>query len=472
MSSLIFRHEWTRLLRSPRLLTLLGFAVATLIGSTWWSASTDAKQSALQAAAAEQARGDWLGRGAANPHGMAHYGDFVFRPNGPLARLDAGVQASMGQVLRIEGHRRGIPLSTATGAAGPLARFGRFDPAFLLQSIIPLVLILIGVGLVADGRRGRQAWMLAHGASGRSLVFGRAAFLASMAVGLLASVLLTTLVASPEPVAAADGGRWVGMLATYLVFLLIVVAMVVVVSSLSRSSTAATFALLGLWILGTIVLPRATATVASSLVPLPSRDAFETAMREARSAEVDGHNPEDQRLAEMEAQLMEEHGVSSREELPVNFDGIAMQVDEDVGNAVWDEHFGALEERLLEQGRVARFAGLLNPFQGVRALSMTFAGTDLAHDLAFQDAAEEYRRVLVKALNDEHAFGGSSTGDWSFKTEAAFYAGIPPFEYPATRVANAVRSRAVELGGLLMWAVLAGGGLIAAGRRLEVGGGA
>lgn len=376
----------------------------------------------------------------------------------------------MGRVLRIEGHRRGMPLSTATSTAGPLARFGRFDPAFLLQDIVPLILILVGVGLVADGRRGRQGWMLAHGASGRTLVLGRAAFLASIAVALLTIVALTTLLASPERLAGADGLRFAGLIAAYLMFLLVVVALIVVASSLLRSSTAATFLLIGVWIVGTTILPRATATLASTVAPLPSRDAFETAMREARSAEIDGHNPEDQRLAELEAQLMEEHGVTTREELPVNFDGIAMQVDEEVGNIVWDEHFGRLENRLHQQGHVASAVAFLNPFQSVRAISMTFAGTDLAHDLAFQDAAEEYRRALVKALNDEHAFGGSTTGDWSFETDAAFFAGLAPFEYPATPIGRAMQTRTVEIIGLLLWTMLSSFALAAAGRRLEIGG--
>ncbi|MEM8960241.1 MAG: DUF3526 domain-containing protein [Acidobacteriota bacterium] len=466
MIRLVFTHEWTRLLRSPRLLVLLGIAVVGLVGTTWWSASTDALHSAVHDAAADQARAEWLGQGAANPHGMAHFGDYVFRPNGPLARLDSGVQATMGRVLRIEGHRRGIPLSTATSEAGPLARFGRFDPAFLLQHVVPLILILVGAGLASDGR---QRWMLAHGVSGRTLVLGRVAFLASLAVILLAIVVLTTVIASHEPLADAEVPRLLGLIATYLVFLLIIAMLIVAVSSLAPSSTAATFVLIGMWIIGTTILPRATATLASTVAPLPSRDAFETEMREARSAEIDGHNPEDQRLAEMEAQLMEEYGVTTREELPVNFDGIAMQVDEEVGNAVWDEHFGRLEDRLHAQGNVARGVSLLNPFQSVGAVSMTFAGTDLAHDLAFQDAAEDYRRVLVKALNDEHAYGGSKTGDWSFKTDAAFYEGLEPFEYPVTPIGSAMRSRTVEIFGLLLWATLAAITLSSAGRRLETG---
>ncbi|MEM9168256.1 MAG: DUF3526 domain-containing protein [Pseudomonadota bacterium] len=469
MIRLVFVHEWIRLLRSPRMLALLGVAALALAATTWWSASTDAEQTALQAAAAGEARSAWLGRGAANPHGMAHFGDFVFRPNGPLARLDGGVQAEMGRVLRIEGHRRGMPLSTQTSKAGPLARFGRFDPAFLLQSVAPLILILVGAGLSVDDRDGRQRWMLAHGTSGRALVAGRAAFLASIAIALIAIVAVATLIAAPEPLTAADAPRFIAMMGAYAVFLLTVAALIIVVSALSPSATTAIFILIGAWIAGTTIAPRATATAAAALAPLPTRDAFETSMREARSAEVDAHNPEDERLAAMEAQLMKEYGVATREALPVNFDGIAMQVDEEVGNVVWDAHFGGLERRLQRQGQIAGVASLFNPFQAVRAVSMTLAGTDLAHDLAFQDAAEDYRRTLVKALNDEHAYGGSVTGDWSFKADAAFFAGLAPFDYPVAPLPHALRTRTIEIVGLLAWAGLAVAAMLAAGRRLEKG---
>ena len=64
---------------------------------------------------------------------------------------------------------------------------------------------------------------------------------------------------------------------------LIVLAVgIAVVSSVARSATSALFALLGFWIIGTTLLPRVTASVASTAAPLPTRDAFDTAMREAR----------------------------------------------------------------------------------------------------------------------------------------------------------------------------------------------
>lgn len=469
MSRLVFIHEWMRLWRTPRLVALLALAALLLAMTTWWSASTDARQIALQEQAAGEARAQWLGQGATNPHGMAHFGDFLFRPNGPLARIDKGVQAQMGQVLRVEGHSRAIPLATAASAAGPLARFGRFDPAFLLQNIVPLLLILVGAGLVIEGRSTRREWMLAHGVSARAFLWGQSGFLAAMGLCALVIVIATTVLASPVPLASEDLPRLAGMFGAYALFLIACSALIVVVSALSRSATAAILVLIGAWIIGTTVLPQATGTLVATIEPLPSRDVFEAAMRETRSAQIDAHNPADRRLAEMEAELMAKYGVSTREDLPVNFDGIAMQIDEEIGNAIWDEHFGALEAQMREQNRIASMVSLFNLFQAIRAVSMTFAGTDLVHDIAFQSEAEDYRRELVGALNHEHAYGGSTTGDWSFETDAAFFAGLAPFEYPATPISAVIGSRFVELAALLLWTLAAFAALVLAGRRLERG---
>ena len=51
---------------------------------------------------------------------------------------------------------------------------------------------------------------------------------------------------------------------------------------------------------------------------------------------------------------------------------------------------------------------------------MGFCGTDMIHHLDFLKKAEDYRRVLIKALNDKHAYGGSKTGDWGWTVDSTF----------------------------------------------------
>ncbi|MEM9381126.1 MAG: DUF3526 domain-containing protein, partial [Planctomycetota bacterium] len=148
-------------------------------------------------------------------------------------------------------------------------------------------------------------------------------------------------------------------------------------------------------------------------------------------------------------------------------DGVVMQADEEYGNQVWDEHYGRLEARLGEQLRWVGAASVANPFHAVRSVSMSIAGTDLQSELAFHRAAEVHRRGMVEALNREHAYGGSKSGDWSSAPDAEFYRGFDAFEFTPLQLASQLGGRRWELGGLLVWLLLAGLALRDAARRIE-----
>ena len=68
--------------------------------------------------------------------------------------------------------------------------------------------------------------------------------------------------------------------------------------------------------------------------------AFKAAMKEERSKGIDGHNPTDKRREQLKNKYLTEYKVDSLQQLPINFDGIVMQEDEEYGNLVWDKHFG------------------------------------------------------------------------------------------------------------------------------------
>ena len=63
-------------------------------------------------------------------------------------------------------------------------------------------------------------------------------------------------------------------------------------------------------------------------------------MKEDRSKGIDGHNPSDQRREQLKNKYLVKYNVDSLKQLPINFDGIVMQEDEEYGNRVWDKHFG------------------------------------------------------------------------------------------------------------------------------------
>lgn len=458
--------------RDRRLAGLLITVTIALVMVTAWSTFGDAGQHDAQHAASEAARDQWLGQGDANPHGMAHFGDFAFRPAGPMARLDQGLQARLGKVLFLEGHRQGVPMHTDATRAGSVARFARLDAAFLLQTIVPLLLIFLGAtNLASDRESGRLKLTLVQGTSAHGVLVEHFISLLGVALAMLlmvvaTSLLTSTLLATNEPLAP---GRLALFMLAHTLYFTIIAAGITAATAWLSSARAALLLLLAAWVIATALLPRATAGLAGALYPLPSQDAFQATMSAAREAGPDGHNPQDAELERLRQEMLETHGVETVEELPLNFDGIAMQVDEEFGNQVWDEHFGALREIMSNQVAFGSGLALLNPFQAIDGLSMALAGTDLAHDLAFQQQAEQHRRALVEALNREHAYGGSTSGDWSFTAEAEFFASLSAFEHETPSLQEALRHGGLAWLSLLLWASLLIFALRVGADRLERG---
>ena len=104
--SLIARDE-LRLMRRNRvaviafaLLVLLTLSAALISWSHQRSIAETRARFQAQASEAFEAQPD------RHPHRMVHYGNFIFRPLGPLAAFDPGVDAFTGNSMFLEGHRQ------------------------------------------------------------------------------------------------------------------------------------------------------------------------------------------------------------------------------------------------------------------------------------------------------------------------------------------------------------------------------
>jgi ABC-2 type transport system permease protein len=82
-----------------------------------------------------------------------------------------------------------------------------------------------------------------------------------------------------------------------------------------------------------------------------------------------------------------------------------------------------------DQKQTMQFLSLVNPFGSLQSVSMGLCGTDQWNHLHFQQEAEMYRRDFIRALNYEHTYGGSKTGDWGWKAEQEFFNNIDDFYY-------------------------------------------
>ncbi len=240
----------------------------------------------------------------------------------------------------------------------------------------------------------------------------------------------------------------------YAVYYYIITSLATYFSARLKNNTSALSSILAIWILWTIFLPKIWGNTVENIHLLPSRKSFKESMREERSQGIDGHNPYDKRRQELQKKYLSEYEVDSLDQLPINFDGIVMQADEEYGNLVWDKHFGNNYIILQKQKSLYQVSGLLNPFASLQSASMGFCGTDMVHHLDFLKKAEDYRRIFIKELNDKHAYGGSRTGDWKWTVDSTFFKSVEGFSYKNPKITNYSNYYLMDIVCLLWWGIL------------------
>lgn len=158
--SLIIAAAELRLMLRSRL-ALVG--VVTLLLLSAIAAVTSAVQMTEAARARAQAQTEtdeqFEAQPDRHPHRMVHYGTYALRPVGPLAAFDPGVDSFTGTVVFLEGHRQNSATFGAARESSDLLRFGQLTPAFVLQTLAPLLLIFL---VLRPSRASASAAACAH----------------------------------------------------------------------------------------------------------------------------------------------------------------------------------------------------------------------------------------------------------------------------------------------------------------------
>lgn len=453
-----------KVLRGVSLIFLLVLAISVIFGNR-----QTAKQQAHYQKAQDELRQKWEAIDAMNPHSAAHYGTYVFKPTNLLSGLDEGVSRVTGNVLRVEGHVQNEIVHSEASQMQFVSKFGKLKSALLLQYVLPLLLIFLAFHSVSSEKQsGRLKLLVLQGAKPTTLVWAKTLSVWLYGVGLLT---LTVLVYALFNLSSLDGEVATRALFFYLsygLYYFIISALTVLFSARWQNATVALTSMLGIWILWTIFLPNILMSSVERWHHMPSRNTFQEAMREDRSKGIDGHNPTDERGKELVRQTLEKYGVDSLSQLPINFDGLRMQADEDYGNIVWDKHFGNLRDVLAQQKRSYQLAGFVNPFISLQNASMGFAASDNFHHQEFLVQVEHYRRDFIKALNDEHAYGGSTTGDWGWEANNAFFKSVPDYEYQPATVSSVLPQYIMDLLLLIGWVVATGCLLVLGSRKMMI----
>ncbi|MXX56950.1 MAG: ABC transporter permease subunit [Gemmatimonadetes bacterium] len=466
----IVRKEFTDVLRDGRFRwcsILVGSLLLVSLGHGWVeSQKVQRERQAAQATAREH----WEHQGEKNPHSAAHYGIYAFKPRLALSFVDDGVDPYAGTSVWLEAHRQNDFMLRPAQDASAAQRIGALTAAQVLQHLVPLLIILLTFGALAGEReRGTLRQLLATGVGRRELAAGKAlglsGALALLLVPAAAVGAAALVVATPGP-AASPLARGAVLAGIYLVYFGAFLALSLAVSAWARSARTALVVLLAVWVVNGFVAPRVAVDLSKWLHPTPSALQFARTMEKDLDSGVDGIAPPDR--AAITQALLEEHGVDSVAELPVNETGIYLQESEEFSNQIFDRNYGALWDTFERQTVVHEAVAAAAPLLAVRALSMGLAGTDVEQHRHFATAAETYRREMVLLMNNDMAMN-SRSGDFTYAAGRELWEEVPPLDYAAPGLGWVLGNRVLSLIVLAAW--LGGAILVARARvqRAEVG---
>lgn len=300
------RHEW-RLLARERLPWLLGALLCVLMGYGAWNgwrwarfqrdaiarlAAEDAgRLAALDSLVRRREAGDTTVRippaGALGATGAVRH---AVLPPPPLGALAVGASDLLPYYAKVSTRSKESFFITDEVENPHHLLAGRFDLAFVVVYLLPLVVLALTYNVVAGEReQGTLALLLATPVPPRRLLLAkvgvRAGAVLGGTVGLTLLLVTSTVWAGGSPL--GDAGTWGGV----LLWVLLVLAYTALWTALAlavnvRGHGAATNAmlLLGGWLALVVIAPALVSAGVSMAHPAPSRVALTVALREATDA--------------------------------------------------------------------------------------------------------------------------------------------------------------------------------------------
>ncbi|MBM3797921.1 MAG: DUF3526 domain-containing protein [Acidobacteria bacterium] len=465
----IARKEMTEMVRDGRFRAAGAIVFTLLAGALLLGWQHYREVSAQHAAAQKATRDQWLRQGKKNPHSAAHYGVYAFKPKVPLTMVDRGTDPYTGVAVWLEAHKQNEFKYRPAQDATAVQRFGELTGATVLQLLVPLLIVLLTFNAFSGERElGTLRQLRSLGVSQTDLARGKALGVAG-ALGLLlvpaaliGVVALTAASGQTDMIASAPRMAW--MTLSYLLYFAAFVGISLAVSASAPSSRSALIVLLGFWMFNGLIAPRAASDIAKAVRPAPS--AFQFAQGIGKALQGDGHNSASARGKRLEAELLKKYNVDKVEALPITLTGARLQDGEEHGNQVFDAAYSDLWKTFGEQEGVHRAVSVFAPALAVRSTSMAFAGADFPQHAHFAQAAEEYRRMIQRVMNEDIMKNAGSTG--VYMAGGDLWRKVPPFSYTAPDAGWVLARQSPSLAILALWCAAAGVAAMWASRRVQV----
>lgn len=456
MITKIARKEFTELWREGRFRISALIIFALLIVALALGGKNYIDLNREQVRAENESRESWVNQGERNPHSAAHFGVYAFKPKSPLSLVDSGLDKYTGSYIWVEAHyqnpARGRPAEDATA----LQKFGELTAAGILQLLLPLMIIFLVFDAFAGERaNGTLRQVLSLGVSRFALVTGKmlcysAVFLVILVPAVILGVTALALATGNELI-FSSAPRFGLMCLSYLLYFGAFIGLSLSVSALAPSARNSLIVLLGFWIFACLIAPRAANDLAEKAVTIPSAPEFWAKVDKSMKEGIDGHDPANRRTEQLERKLLAEYKVSKVDDLPINFNGIALNAGEEFAATVFDKHYAELWTDYYAQEKIHRFAGLFSPLMPIRLASMGLAGTDLAHNEHFTRAVETYRRDFNRYLNLNFAENSTTKDGYKYYVSSEVWKKSPEFTYAAPGAGTVFVRQMPNIALLLVW---------------------
>ncbi|WP_350586723.1 DUF3526 domain-containing protein [Pseudoalteromonas sp. RB2-MNA-CIBAN-0110] len=397
---IVAKDEWRYWLRSKLAMTVLAIGLVLTLASVIVTAITMMELSHTRHELQTTSDKSFVDQPDRHPHRMVHYGHYAFRTPSPLSTLDPGIDAYTGNSIFLEGHRQNSAMFADSRQGTALTKLGSLTPAFIVQTLAPLLLILIGYSGISRERESQTlSYLLSQGTSGVTLIAGKGLALLSV-VGLILTPLTVSAlftVAAGESLLAV-----VSFVVGYALYLTVWVLLILLASSVFSKNSGSFTALAFVWILLCIVMPRVASTSASTAVPSAGKIETDFAVKAQLRKLGDGHNANDPAFMQFKQSLLKKYNVKSIDELPINFRGLVASESEAKLTNVLNKFAEQRMQAELKQTKVSRYFGWVSPMVAIRSLSMIVVGTSIETHHRFLRETEQLRFDFVQGLNKVH----------------------------------------------------------------------
>lgn len=464
MIMIIARKEFAEIVRDGRFKWTAVLMVLLLLTAMLAGWQHHGSYMAIQGAAQGATNSQWLKQGDKNPHTAAHYGNYAFKPLGPLAFFDNGVTNYTGTTVFMEAHKQNFAIASPAADTSAIGRFGELNGAMILQLLMPLLIIFLGFTAFSGERESGTIRQV------MSMGVGRMALLWGKALGLATAVLLVVvpcviggalvIAMTDLPIVGEGLAIRIALLTgAYLSYAGIFLFLTLAVSAWSRTPHTTLMVLVGFWAFTTFIMPKTAAEISKVVHPSPSYGTFMADMKAHQARGFDGTPPWAE-LGKFQGQMMREYRVRDVNDLPFYWTAVRMQRLEELDQRVFNQHFGAVGATYTAQRLLQDRIGALAPTLPLRSISMGLAGTDLIQHQKFLDDAEAFREDMVEKMNGYLSKaavslnGVNSASNYLVANEDVF-AIVPPFRYEPPALATTLSEHSSNFVLLGFWLVAA-----------------